>query len=114
MAPSLEVRDRPRGHSSPEQNAWPPRGFPLFIGALAVAALIVHAVWLPWRHGINGWTGEPKDKYYALRGWKYPPPDLCPSRSREDHARRTIERHGRFNHHGHTLWSHRRLDSRRL
>ena len=24
--------------------------------------------WLP-KHGINGWTGEPKEKYYALRGW---------------------------------------------
>jgi hypothetical protein len=24
------------------------------------------------RKGINGWTGEPKDKYYALRGWKLP------------------------------------------
>ena len=23
-----------------------------------------------WRHGIHGLTGEPKDKYYALRGWK--------------------------------------------
>ena len=45
----------------------------LFLGALAVAAVIVHAFWLPWRYGINGWTGEPKEKYYALRGWKYPP-----------------------------------------
>ena len=45
----------------------------LFVGALALAAVIVHAFWLPWRYGINGWTGEPKEKYYALRGWKYPP-----------------------------------------
>lgn len=37
-----------------------------------IAPLIVHAWWLP-KHGINGWTGEPKDKYYALRGWKRPP-----------------------------------------
>jgi len=34
--------------------------------------VFVHVWWLP-RHGINGWTGEPKEKYYALRGWKYPP-----------------------------------------
>jgi hypothetical protein len=34
--------------------------------------VIVHAWWLP-RHGVNGWTGEPKERYYALRGWKYPP-----------------------------------------
>jgi hypothetical protein len=45
----------------------------LFLGALALLAVIVHGFWLPWRHGINGWTGEPKEKYYALRGWKYPP-----------------------------------------
>jgi len=43
-----------------------------FLGAIGVAAVIIHAWWLP-RHGINGWTGEPKEKYYALRGWKYPP-----------------------------------------
>ena len=45
----------------------------LFVGTLVLAAAIVHGFWLPWRHGINGWTGEPKEKYYALRGWKYPP-----------------------------------------
>jgi L-asparagine transporter-like permease len=45
----------------------------IFVGILALAALIVHGFWLPWRYGINGWTGEPKEKYYALRGWKYPP-----------------------------------------
>ena len=45
----------------------------LFLGLMGLAALIVHAWWLP-RHGINGWTAEPKEKYYAMRGWKYPPP----------------------------------------
>ena len=44
-----------------------------FLGALALPALVIHAWWLP-RQGINGWTGEPRDKYYALRGWKRPPP----------------------------------------
>lgn len=44
----------------------------MFLGLLGVAALIVHGWWLP-RHGINGWTAEPREKYYALRGWKYPP-----------------------------------------
>ena len=39
---------------------------------VALAAVIVHAWWLP-RQGINGWTAEPKEKYYAMRGWKYPP-----------------------------------------
>jgi predicted MFS family arabinose efflux permease len=31
-------------------------------------ALYVHAIWLP-RHGINGLTAEPRERYYALRGW---------------------------------------------
>lgn len=43
-----------------------------FLGLMLLAAVVIHAWWLPWRHGINGWTGEPKEKYYALRGWKYP------------------------------------------
>src|SRR5689334_903568 len=38
---------------------------------VSVPLVYVHGVWLP-RHGVNGWTGEPKEKYYALRGW--PPP----------------------------------------
>jgi hypothetical protein len=29
------------------------------------AAAYVHGWWLP-RHGINGWTGEPRDQYLAL------------------------------------------------
>jgi hypothetical protein len=39
------------------------------VGALLCAVLVIHAWWLP-KHGINGFTAEPKDKYYALRGWK--------------------------------------------
>ena len=38
-----------------------------FIGALGLAAAYVHIWWLPG-HGINGWTGEPKAKYYELIG----------------------------------------------
>jgi uncharacterized membrane protein len=30
---------------------------------------IVHAWWLP-RHGVNGWTAEPRERYRALRGRK--------------------------------------------
>jgi len=37
------------------------------IGGLGLAAAYVHIVWLP-RHGINGWTSEPKSKYYQLLG----------------------------------------------
>ena len=35
------------------------------IGAMGIVAVYVHAFWLP-KHGINGWTGEPKDKYREL------------------------------------------------
>ncbi len=41
-------------------------------GVLAVpllGAAYVHLRWLPKR-GINGWTGEPKTKYYELIGRK--------------------------------------------
>ncbi len=40
-----------------------------FLGTPAPAALYVHVIWLPSK-GINGWTGEPRDKYYELRKWK--------------------------------------------
>ena len=42
------------------------------LGIAALPVIYIHAIWLP-RHGVNGWTGEPREKYYALRGW--PPPD---------------------------------------
>jgi hypothetical protein len=38
---------------------------------LALATLpvfYIHGVILP-KKGINGWTGEPKGKYYEFRGW---------------------------------------------
>lgn len=44
----------------------------LFLGFLIIPVLVIHAWWLP-KHGINGWTGEPRERYYALRGWKWPP-----------------------------------------
>jgi len=38
--------------------------FALFL----IPVIYVHAIWLP-RQRIDGWTGEPKAKYYELRGW---------------------------------------------
>jgi len=38
------------------------------VALMLVAATVVHLWWLP-RHGINGLTGEPKEKYYQFRGW---------------------------------------------
>jgi hypothetical protein len=37
------------------------------IGAISVAVLVVHGWWLPKR-GVNGWTAEPRERYYALLG----------------------------------------------
>jgi hypothetical protein len=37
-------------------------------GLLLIPVFYIHLVWLPKR-GVNGWTGEPKSKYYELRGW---------------------------------------------
>ena len=31
--------------------------------------LYIHGYWLPFKKGINGWTGEPKGKYYEFRKW---------------------------------------------
>ncbi len=39
----------------------------LFVAMIPV--LVIHVWWLP-KNGVNGWTGEPKEKYYELRGWK--------------------------------------------
>jgi len=39
------------------------------VGTVSVASVVIHAWWLP-RKGINGWTAEPRDRCYALRGWK--------------------------------------------
>ena len=46
-------------------------GVVIAIGIAAIPLIYVHAIWLP-RNGVNGWTGEPRDKYYALRGWGPP------------------------------------------
>ena len=38
------------------------------LGVSILPVIYVHGVLLP-RKGINGWTGEPKAKYYEFRGW---------------------------------------------
>jgi hypothetical protein len=42
------------------------------IGGLLVVAAYVHFTWLP-RHGVNGWTGEPRQRYHELIGYESPP-----------------------------------------
>lgn len=39
-----------------------------FLGVMCIPVLYIHIVMLP-KKGINGWTGEPKSKYYEFRGW---------------------------------------------
>ena len=46
-------------------------GVVIAIGIIAIPVIYIHAIWLP-RNGVNGWTGEPREKYYALRGWTPP------------------------------------------
>ncbi|HYD34997.1 MAG TPA: hypothetical protein VD999_02930 [Vitreimonas sp.] len=40
-----------------------------FYVLMTLGVVYIHGFWLPSK-GINGLTGEPKDKYYKLRGWK--------------------------------------------
>ena len=46
-------------------------GVIIAFGMALLPAIYIHAIWLP-RHGVNGWTAEPRAKYYALRGWPAP------------------------------------------
>ncbi len=49
----------------------------LSIGLIGVAAAIVHGWWLP-KNGVNGWTCEPRSRYYELIKV---PPDQRPGAS---------------------------------
>ena len=40
-----------------------------FLAVFLIPLLYVHGYYLPRKKGINGWTGEPKSKYYEFRGW---------------------------------------------
>jgi hypothetical protein len=41
----------------------------LFLASFIAPLLFIHAYYLPKKKGINGWTGEPKSKYYDYRKW---------------------------------------------
>jgi biotin transporter BioY len=52
-------------------SAWLGRlGFYAFLGLMALAFVVVHGWWLP-KQGIHPITGEPKERYDQLRGWKF-------------------------------------------
>lgn len=40
----------------------------IVLGLSLLPVVYIHAVVLP-KKGINGWTGEPKSRYYDFRGW---------------------------------------------
>ena len=40
-----------------------------FLALFLVPLVYVHGYILPKKKGINGWTGEPKSKYYDFRHW---------------------------------------------
>ncbi len=41
----------------------------IVLGVFFLLMLYVHMYYLPRKKGINGWTGEPKSKYYDFRKW---------------------------------------------
>jgi hypothetical protein len=41
----------------------------IVLALFLVPLLYVHGYYLPRKKGINGWTGEPKSKYYEFRKW---------------------------------------------
>ena len=41
----------------------------ILLSLFIIPLLYVHAYYLPKKKGINGWTGEPKSKYYEFRKW---------------------------------------------
>ena len=40
-------------------------GWAIFLVPVLIGVPFVHGWWLP-KHGINGWTGEPREKYLEL------------------------------------------------
>jgi hypothetical protein len=40
----------------------------IVLGVALIPVFYVHGIMLP-KKGINGWTGEPKGKYYEFKGW---------------------------------------------
>ena len=46
------------------------RAIAMVVLALSLLPILyIHGYYLPKKKGINGWTGEPKTKYYDFRKW---------------------------------------------
>ena len=39
------------------------------LACFSIPVLYIHAYYLPKKKRINGWTGEPKSRYYDFRKW---------------------------------------------
>jgi len=51
-------------------SVWLGRPVAMAVLGLSIFPLLyIHAYYLPKKKGINGWTGEPKIKYYEFRKW---------------------------------------------
>jgi hypothetical protein len=53
------------------------------IGATLGAVAVIHGWWLP-RRGVNGWTAEPRERYYALLGRDAQGRRVAPGRSKTE------------------------------
>lgn len=40
-----------------------------FLASFIIPLIYIHGYYLPRKKGINGWTGEPKSRYYEFRRW---------------------------------------------
>jgi hypothetical protein len=61
-------RDRLSRHRTIISHYFDRTGVMIWFSISALPVIYKHGIWLP-RHGVNGWTDEPREKYYALRGW---------------------------------------------
>ena len=41
----------------------------ILLALFFLPVLYIHGWWLPRKKGINGWTAEPKGRYYDFRKW---------------------------------------------
>jgi hypothetical protein len=41
----------------------------ILLSLFIIPFMYIHGYYLPRKKGINGWTGEPKGKYYEFRNW---------------------------------------------
>lgn len=67
MAARFQGRAGPGAVCCRHLGVRPLGGMLIFSVPVVVGGIIIHGWWLP-KHGINGWTGEPRDKYLELVG----------------------------------------------